>query len=86
MQSGADQLTDWMDRRSYSLREVAQLLGIDTSYVSLLMNGHRTPGRKLAIRIARLAGIPVDAWESDDVEESRMAASVRRANRSLDTR
>jgi transcriptional regulator with XRE-family HTH domain len=42
---------------------VAKKLGISESYLSLLVDGKRTPSLPLALRISKLTGVPVDALQ-----------------------
>lgn len=60
--TGAQQLRDWMDRRRYNQAELAQELGVQEAYVSMLLNGKRTPSLELAVKIEEHAGIPAKAW------------------------
>lgn len=77
VQSGAEQLKDWMGRRSYKQSEAAKALGLKESFLSMLVNSKRAPGRELATHIELLTGIPVRAWSSsgDDKEPEPVAAS-----------
>lgn len=70
MQSGPEQLKDWMRRRGVNQSEAAELLGLDIPFMSLLVNGKRTPGLTNAIAIERQTGIPVEAWLLNEVAES----------------
>lgn len=76
MKSGAGQLKDWMHRRRFLQKEAAEYLSMDTTFVSQLVNGHRIPGLDNAIKIERLTGIPVEAWASNDVDNSVEPASA----------
>lgn len=62
MQSGSEQLKDWIGRRKFNQVEAADYLGLDYSVMSLLVNGLRNPGLPTAIVIERKTGIPVEAW------------------------
>jgi transcriptional regulator with XRE-family HTH domain len=62
MQSGAAQLRDWMDRRTYNMTETAAVLGLQLPHLSMILSGKRFPGRNKAVKIERLTGIPVEAW------------------------
>jgi plasmid maintenance system antidote protein VapI len=62
MQSGPQQLREWMGRRVYNMTETADFLGLKLPFVSLLLSGKRTPSRETAVKIERLTGVPVQAW------------------------
>jgi len=70
MKSGAEQLKDWMDRRGFNQREAASHFGWDETFVSMLCRGTRSPGLGNAVKIERETGIPVEAWMSDELDES----------------
>ena len=80
MESGIEQLRDWMERRGFNQTETAAHLGLDVPYVSQLMNGHRRPGLANAVAIADKTGIPVEAWliGSDESDERLTAPSGKR--------
>lgn len=64
-------LRAWMQRTGHTKqRDVANLFGVHESYVSLLLNFDKAPGRNLAVKIERLTGIPVRAWISSSLDES----------------
>ncbi len=62
MQSGADQLREWMHRARRNQQDLAALLELHESSVSLILNGKRIPTLADAVRIERAMGIPVAAW------------------------
>lgn len=68
----ADQLRAWRGERS--LKEAGQLLGCDASYVHLLEARARVPGRKIALALRDVAGVPIEAWP--DEAESKNAPST----------
>ena len=70
MKTGAELLKNWIGRSTYKQVDAAVALGLTQSYLSLLANGKRVPGRDKAVRIERLTGIPVEAWSSRDVRRS----------------
>jgi transcriptional regulator with XRE-family HTH domain len=76
MQSGAEQLKDWMHRRRFLQREAGEHLGFDYTFVSQLVNGHRTPGLENAVAIERLTGIPVEAWLPTHRDKSVVAVTA----------
>jgi plasmid maintenance system antidote protein VapI len=77
MESGADQLRDWMRRRGFKSSDAARYLEMDEPYISVLINGKRTPGLDNAIKLERLTGIPVEAWASSHLSESENASSEK---------
>jgi len=82
MQSGPEQLRDWMRRRGFNQAEASRyLVGGNQPLLSNILNGHYKPGLAKAIQIERLTGIPVEAWASDLDETSDVepvAAGKRR--------
>lgn len=80
MDSGADQLKDWMRRRGFKSADAARYLEMDEPYISVLINSKRTPGLDNAIKLERLTGIPVEAWASTELDEPSepVAASGRK--------
>lgn len=76
MRSGPEQLRDWMRRREFINEEASRYLGLDASVVTKLANGSRNAGLRIAIRIERLTGIPVEAWVSDDADDLVSANSA----------
>jgi transcriptional regulator with XRE-family HTH domain len=83
MPTGAELLTDWINRRGYKQAEVAELFGLQVSFVSMLVNGKRIPSLDNAVKIERFTGIPVAAWTSSphDDSETAMAAPATKAKR-----
>ena len=53
----------WLTERGLSLRGAGAVIGCSGNMVHMLLRGQRQPGRKLAVRLAREAGIPVEAWD-----------------------
>lgn len=47
--------------KGMSTQDVAKALGVSVSYVEKLEAGHRSPGLKLAVRIANLYGKTLDS-------------------------
>ncbi len=47
------------------VRELAKILEITPSYLSMLRQGFRLPSRKLANRICKVVGIPPHLWDRD---------------------
>lgn len=75
MQSGATQLADWMERRGLSQRETASKFGWDETFISKLIRGHRRPGVRNAVKIRTETGIPIEAWMSEELDESKAHTS-----------
>lgn len=68
-------LRAWRGKRT--LREAADLVGCDPSYLSLLENRKKKPfDRKLSIQLERIAGIPPEAWDDDDVHPGMLADTL----------
>ena len=59
-----------MDRRGFNQTETAAYFGWDMTFISMLVNGKRTPGLTNAIAIERATGIPVESWLSSELDES----------------
>jgi transcriptional regulator with XRE-family HTH domain len=58
-------LRAWRGKRT--LREAAELVGCDPSYLSLLENRKKKPfDRKLSLQLERIVGIPPEAWDEED--------------------
>lgn len=58
-------LREWRGNRT--LREAADLVGCDPSYLSLLENRKKKPvDRILSLQLKRVAGIPPEAWDDED--------------------
>lgn len=73
MQTGPEQLRDWMQRRGFTQRETAHHFGWDETFIAKLLADppqQRKPGLHNAIKIERETGIPVEAWVSSAVDET----------------
>lgn len=81
MKTGAEQLTDWMERRGLSNTEAAAHFEWDLTFISKLVNGHRLPGLANAIKIERETGIPVEAWMPSKLDSDGETAGVGRSKR-----
>ena len=85
MQSGAELLKAWIERRGYRQNEAAIHLDLNEAFLSMLVNGKRLPSLDNAIRIERHTGIPVEAWSSSERDSSEPAiaavAGKRRVHR-----
>lgn len=53
--------------REWSLRELAGLVGISESLMSLYESGHRNPPPQIKVRLARVLGVPVEALFPPDL-------------------
>ncbi len=84
MQSGPEQLKDWMRRRGFTQADAARYMGCDESFVSMLMSGRRGAGLTNAIKIERLTGIPVEAWAASELDESESAVGATASKRKTD--
>lgn len=67
MSNGAKMLREWITRSKLNQVQAAAHLGVHEAFVSMLVNGRRCPGRTTAVKIARLTGIPVEAWSESDL-------------------
>lgn len=85
MQSGAEQLKDWMDRRwpasTRKQRDAAAHFDWDETFISQLCRGARAPGLTNAIRIERETGIPVEAWVSSELDTHAAAVPAKAKTR-----
>lgn len=64
MKPGPNQLREWIDRKGLADGEAAKVIGVDFTYISKLVNGHRQPSLDNAVKIERVTGVPVGAWVS----------------------
>ncbi len=60
MTKGARQLRKMFERPKQT--EIAKMLGVGPSYLSLLASGKRIPSMTMAAKIQKELGIPVEAW------------------------
>lgn len=72
---GQNALWDWMERRSLTQRQLADKLDIHWTYVNHILSNRRSPGLATAIRIERVTGIPVEEWDSTQVDKPELVAS-----------
>lgn len=79
MQSGPEQLKEWMHRRQFLQREAAEHLGFDETYVSQILGRRRRPGLDNAIIIERRTGIPVEAWLSSQDDNGHLVTPAKAA-------
>lgn len=64
-------LRRWRGKRT--LREAADEVGCDPSYLSLLENRKKIPSdRRLSLALERIAGIPPEAWDEQVVHAGTM--------------
>jgi len=85
MHSGPEQLRDWIERRGLNQRKAADFLGMNETFMHKLLKGIRTPGRRNSLKIERLTGVTVEAWESSPVDSSD-AALKRNRRKPLQTK
>lgn len=67
--TGPDALSDWLNRRDLSQREMARRLGIHWTMVNKILMRTCRPGLTLALRIERHTGIPVREWDATQVDK-----------------
>ena len=53
-----ENLKEYMENTKVTEKEIAEKLGVSTSYVNLIKNGERRPSPELAEKIEALTGIP----------------------------
>jgi plasmid maintenance system antidote protein VapI len=73
MKSGAQLFREWMDRCRYNQQEAADFLGMHFTFVSMLVNGHRTPSLRKAFQIERMTGVPAASWLLSGHDKDRRA-------------
>jgi plasmid maintenance system antidote protein VapI len=61
-----ERLTEWLRRSRMNQREAATELGVHWTTLNQILKGRRSPGVKNALRLQRLAGIPVEDWLTTD--------------------
>ena len=85
MQSGREQLRDWIKRRGFQQQEAAEYLGrgFDASVISAILAGRRSPGLENALTLERLTGIPVEAWVPSLTDKSSATTPEDAANRQV---
>ena len=54
-------LADYFNQTGDTKEAIAEKLDISRSYVSLIASGDRQPALRLALRIAKLTGVPVES-------------------------
>jgi len=59
-------LKEWMSTQGIGPRKAGRILDVDHAQVSRIVQGTRSPGLTLALRIRDEAGIPVDVWRKED--------------------
>jgi transcriptional regulator with XRE-family HTH domain len=52
-------LMEFKEKQGIQGIELAKRLGITAAHLSMILNGKRTPSRKLALKISQQTGIPV---------------------------
>jgi transcriptional regulator with XRE-family HTH domain len=67
-------LTDYIWNNRITANALAAKLGISPQFLSELRSGRRTPSLVVAVRIARLCGVPVESWVPASCPKSRPAA------------
>lgn len=61
--AGPDLLRRRLEVLGWTQAELASRLGVTPGPVSRWLSGERAPTLEMALRIARVAGVPVEAWE-----------------------
>jgi plasmid maintenance system antidote protein VapI len=60
-------LTDYLEQTGTSQGELAARLHVSAPYVSLMCSRKRAPGRRLALRIEKILGVPIESWDDEPV-------------------
>ena len=60
-----ERLLRWRQAKGLNIRSAARCFEISAGHLSHLENGKRKAGRAVAVRIKRVAGIPVEKWEAE---------------------
>lgn len=81
MPSGPQLFREWMERSKMNNARASEYLGLDKSVVTKLASGLRSAGLKIAVHLEQKTGIPVEAWVSDDADESEMVSASGGRNR-----
>jgi transcriptional regulator with XRE-family HTH domain len=71
MEHGSEQLAAWIQRSNLKQVEAARKLGFDRTTLNKILKRVRTPGRENAIRLQRIAGVPIEAWTPTPVGKAR---------------
>ena len=83
MQLGPEQFKEWMRRARMTQSDAGRYLGVSESLISNIVNGKYRPGLTVAIKIERHTGIPVEAWNASELEESDDAVAGHPGKRNL---
>lgn len=83
MQSGPEQLKDWMRRAKMNQAETARYLGLHEPTVSRILSGTYRPGLTTAVHLEQLTGIPVEAWVASELEETDEPVAATAGKRRL---
>ena len=58
-------LADYLEQTEQTQRALADKLGVNESYISLIASRQRQPSLRLALRIEAMTGVPVSALVSE---------------------
>ena len=87
MTTGAQHLRNWAERRFPNTRrlnqDVADYFGWNKSIASAYLNGVRVPELRIALRIQKETGIPVESWVSTEGDASARPVSATADNHSV---
>jgi transcriptional regulator with XRE-family HTH domain len=67
IETGRDRLAAWIQRSKLKQVEAADIIGMDQTQVSLILNGKRRPSLDNAVKIERATGIPVHVWAASPI-------------------
>ena len=62
---GAQALAEALVMRRMAQSSAAKAIGCSAGFLNHLLQGHKTPGLALAVRIQRLFGVHADTWGPD---------------------
>jgi hypothetical protein len=76
---GPEHIRDWMRRRGFNQADAARYLGWNEAYLCRLLSEvegtKKGIGLDNALHLETLTGIPVEAWKSNEVDESETVAA-----------
>lgn len=77
-----DALPRVLEERGMSARELARRVGVDQSYLSLVVGGRRAPSRKLMAAVSTELGLPLDYFR--EAREAIVLERIKTDSRMLD--
>ena len=77
---GRERLAQWIKRSKLDQQETAALIEMDPAVLSKILVGRRRPGLDNALKIERVTGIPVEAWQSSPEDEKSTEPATAGSN------